>query len=67
MSTTHTPIDVEVLASSECAQEDCTHEDGCPTTTVKACLECNSERQGTADVSEWEGPVASCADVGSEP
>ena len=57
---THTQIEIEVLALGECAQEDCDHEDGCPTMAATACLECNAARQGTTDVAEWEGPVAPC-------
>lgn len=59
--TTHTPVDVEVLSLSECANEECDHEDGCPTFVRAVCLECNTERQGTDDVTEWEGPVTVCA------
>lgn len=60
---THTPIEVEVLASSECAREDCEHEDECPTKPATVCLECNTAAQGTDDWTLWEGSIARCAAV----
>lgn len=64
---TQTAVEVEVLSLSDCAAEDCDHEDGCPTHIQKVCLECNTERQGTAEVAEWEGSIAPCPVHGPEP
>jgi hypothetical protein len=65
--TTHTPVDVEVLRLSECAAEDCDHEDGCPTLIRSVCLECNTEAQSGRSPDEWEGSVASCPVVDGSP
>lgn len=60
MTTTHTPVDVEVLSRSDCAAEDCEHEDGCPTVVRAVCLECNTEAQNGRPLDEWEGAIALC-------
>lgn len=37
----HSPIPTEAITASDCVNEDCDHEDGCPTETVHICAECD--------------------------
>lgn len=62
---THTPVEVEILASSDCVAEECEHEVECPTFLCVVCLECNAATQGTDDVGEWEGSVTACPIFGT--
>jgi hypothetical protein len=59
-TTTHGPVDVEVLTLSECIAEDCEHEDGCPTSVLTVCHTCNAEAQSGRPIDEWEGAIARC-------
>lgn len=64
-ASTHTPVEVEILSSSDCRDESCEHIDECPTFLMVVCLECNATAQGGAEVSEWEGNVAPCPIFGT--
>lgn len=62
---THTRVEVDIFASSDCRDEDCEHIEGCPTIRMVVCLECNAVEQGTDDASEWGGNVAACPIYGT--
>ena len=59
-TTRHKAVQIEMLAESECATEECEHESECPTFLASVCLYCNAEQQGTEDMSLWEGRAARC-------
>lgn len=65
MTTTHTPIEMPILAEPACAVQDCRHEDDCPTFDAIVCLECNAAAQGSDDPTEWEGAIAKCPIFGT--